>query len=370
MDPDSTVNICVSLSIASTNMKGILKRPTRLGPNLILNSVSSVKINCPQCGTYVPINWIEKLDYPIQHSKTATPDMFLVPMSIPLTCEVEVCKHSFHANTPDKKVESRWNLYGDEAGRYIDTPLTKYSRFPLNFFTITLVFCHIDKQQKLKTDLLKLKQSIPNFDTSKPLHFYKIWGSKEFFPTIQEKLDFAFKLAKMIKGFQTDLMFFSISSCSKITDKNSQAEIINKQKHETFQVSLLTTLAVLRENDKSVRWIFDNVQDSTSCTKTEGWAEEIFWGLQYTRQFAWLTARSIVDKAEFVTPGSHYLLEIADFISFVIAREFDRSSRGEKVEISSSRLGQGFFCSRIGNGDYDSCDSIGLPKRRFYGFDE
>ncbi len=351
-------------------MKGILRRPIRPAPNLVLQSIEAVKISCPQCGENVSVNWLEKLDCPIQYSKSATPDIFWVPISIPLTCKVDTCKHSFHAHTPDKKVESKWYLYGDEAGRYIDTPLPKYSKLPINFFTITLVFCHIKKQEKLKSELLKLKQSIPNFDPGTPLHFYKIWNSKNSFLTIEEKTNFAFKVAKIIHDFQTDLMFFNISSCSKITDKNEQPVIINKQKHETFQVSLLTTLAILREHQKSVKWIFDNVQDSSNGVKTEGWAEEIFWGLQYTRQFTWLSARSIVDKAEFVTPGSHYLLEIADFISFVIAREFDRSSRGQEVEISSARLGKGFFCSRIGNGDYDSCDSIGLPKRRFYGFED
>lgn len=351
-------------------MKGIKKRPIRIAPNLVLESVGNTKVYCPSCGSKIDIDWLEKLEYPIQYSKSATPDIFWVPMTIPVICKIESCRYSFHLNTPEKKVESKWHLYGDEAARYISEPLQTYSDVPINFFTISLVFCHITKQEKLKNEIIELKKTLgSHLDYSKPLHFYKIWNTNQFFETKSEKIEFAFKFANIIKKFNNNLLFYSFSSCSKILNSDDRAVIINKQKHETFQVSLLTTLAILRENQKSVKWIFDNVSDSSSGkVRTEGWAEEIFLGLQYTRQFTWLSARSVVEKAEFVQPGSHYLLEIADFISFVVAREFDLTSRGQDIEISSARFGKGFYCSRIGNGDYDSCDSVGFPKRRFYGF--
>jgi len=96
----------------------------------------------------------------------------------------------------------------------------------------------------------------------------------------------------------------------------------------------------MRKNKKTARWTFDNIKDTSDGKKTEGWADECFLGLQYTRLFTYLTGGKAIVAPTFVPPGSHYLLEMADFISFCMAREFQRVSEGKNAELQSGLMGK------------------------------
>lgn len=90
-------------------------------------------------------------------------------------------------------------------------------------------------------------------------------------------------------------------------------------------------------------------------------------GLKYTPLFTWLSAGATILKSSFAEPGTHYLFEIADFTSYSVAREFERSIRGKDVEFSSSLLGKGFYQGTIANGDVLYKCATGLPLKEFYG---
>lgn len=354
-------------------MKDIRRLPFRSAPSLIPQELINKYFNCPKCSTKVEVPWLEKMKFPKQPVQPNNGGGHWVPVSIPLKCTT--CEHTFNGEVIILENESKWFLYGDEAGRYIVDPPQKISTRPLNFFCITLVGIHKSKQRILSERIKEIKQNIlPDKDPDSWSHHYtKIWSSSpnsgEYtLGNKEEKINHARQFAEILRDSRPELVTFNISGCIQSPkSKKDRADHINFQKQEIFAQSILTTLKQMRTYKKSVEWVFDNVKDTTDGKRTEGWAEEVFLGLQYTPLFTWLSAGATVKKPLFVKPGTHYLLEIADFISYCVAREFERTIQGKIVEFPSSLLGKGFYQGTISNGDVLYRWNEGLPLKEFYG---
>lgn len=358
-------------------MKDIRKRPHRSTPGLVPEELLGMKGSCPICKTETEIPWLEKMEYPKQPVKSDHGQHHWVPVDFPLTCSSEGCKHVFFITTPVLPNKNRWALYGDEAARYISLPPKDHSPEPLNFYCITLVALHKRRHERVRKQIFNLKKQIrPNQDpNSWAHHFTEIWESKPGSDTfiLQNKIakiEHAKKLAKIIREARPDLATFNFSGCIRVpSDAKERKRVLREQKENAFSESILATLWEFRNQEKSVNWIFDNIKDTTSGSKIEGWASERFLGLQYTRLFCWMSAGATVLEPSFVTPGSHFLLEVADFISYCVARDFQQAIIGQKSDFPSSLLGPGFYQGTFGNGNVESMRHFGLPLKKFYGLE-
>lgn len=356
-------------------MKDIRKQPYRPAPGLVPNELIEKKFNCPDCKTEVHVPWVEKLPYPRQPFNSLIKKISFVPSGFPLCCPIKSCQKEFHVSVPILPNKNRWALYGDEAGRYIHQPNPKYSSKPLHFYCITLVGLHRKKHERLRRQIEQLKKSIaPSLNPEIwQHHFSEIWGShpdsgKFILQNKDAKINHAKKFAKIIREARPELATFNISGCIIVSDDTKEwKQHLKTQKENLFCQAIMATLQQFRSNHKSVNWIFDNVKDTTEGTRTEGWAAECFLGLQYTRLFTWLSSGATVLEPKFVPPGSHYLLEIADFISYCVARDFEKAILGSKSEFPSSLLGKSFYQGTIGDGSVKYKWQHGLPLQDFYG---
>ena len=358
-------------------MKDIRKRPYREAPGLIPENLLGMAAACPVCGLETEIPWLEKMKFPQHPVKSGHGVGHWVPAGIPMHCASLQCGHDFIVNGAILPDNSRWGLFGDEAGRYIAEPPAHHAEQPLSFFCITLVSLHQRRHDRLKKQVFNLKKSIRPTDDpdSWAHHFTEIWDSKAEagayrLPNKAAKIDHAKKFAKVIREARPELTSFNVSGCVFVpADPKERKKVLKQQKEHVFAESILTTLKEFRSREKSVNWTFDNVQDATAGSKTEGWASECFLGLQYTRLFTWVSAGATVVEPKFAIPGSNFLLEAGDFISYCVARDFERAIVGQRPEFPSSLLGQGFYQGTLGNGDRENMWSVGLPLRKFYGID-
>lgn len=356
-------------------MKDIRRRPHRAAPGLVPEELLGMKGICPICRAEVEIPWLEKMVFPKQPIKADHGQGHWVPVGIPLTCSSEACKHDFFINVPILPNKNRWTLYGDEASRYISQPPAEHSSEPLNFYCVTLVALHARRHERVRKQIFNLKKVIrPTEDPDSWVHhFTEIWDSRpesgQFcLKNKSEKIEHAKKFAKIIRDARPELATFNISGCIFVPgDPKERKRALKHQRENTFSESIITTLREFRRQGKSVNWVFDNIQDVTSGNKVEGWASERFLGLQYTRLFCWLSAGATVTEPSFVRPGSHFLLEVADFISYCVARDFERAIVGRRPEFPTSFLGQGFYQGTLGNGDVENMWNVGLPLKKFYG---
>ncbi|TRW49914.1 hypothetical protein FM042_03430 [Aliidiomarina halalkaliphila] len=349
------------------------KQPYRKAPGLVPKGLLDKKAECPDCNTTFDIPWLEELDHPLQPIAVRNEGHF-VPVSFPLRCPNFDCNNSFNYTIPNLENLSPWALYGDEASRDIQNPKANYTTKRLHFFCITLVGLHKDRAEKFLSDFEDLKREArPDVDPKEwAHHFTKIWSAgaddKEYsFSSKAQKIDYAKKIASLIRKNRYHIVTLNFSSCIVLPENEKERKkLIRRQKQEIFQQSIISSVLQFRLRQVSTYWIFDNVKDTSSGEKTEGWAEECFLGLQYTRLFAWLTAGATATKPTFVRPGSHHLLEVADFVSYCVARDFERTATGHKPEFPSKLMGNGFYQGAWNFGHSWYGWSKGLPMMKYY----
>ncbi|MFG0460816.1 hypothetical protein ACF8GG_15920 [Pseudomonas sp. yb_1] len=317
------------------------KKRYKKHPGLLLSELEKVTSPCTNCGADNSIDWLNEMRFPHEAIEPHGGGGRWVPISVPVQCKI--CESHYHHKIPVLERESTWHLYGDEAWRIIED---KGKR--IHFFCITLVALHNSRQEELNLKLRKFKlEARPELAPEEwPHHFTEIWsdsGAKRKFALsgLKEKIQYGERLAKMIAGLSPEIVCYNISSATILKGTRKEiAATIKLQKEQIFKEALLITLDSMRQNKKGVVWHFDNVKDSTTREVTEGWAMECFLGLQYTPLFTYLAGGTYIPEPEFMKPGSHPLLEIADFISFCVARDFMKIFEGKLGEVPSARLGK------------------------------
>lgn len=353
-------------------MAGKGKRPYRPAPGVVPEELLATRATCPECGASVAIDWLTPTKYPAQPIAPRGGGGHYVPVGIQLTC---VNSHSFSHRVPVHPTRSRVGLFGDEASRYIADHKVASTDGPLNFRCLTLVKIQREARADLVTKVKALKAEISpkrqpdtwflhyrDIVESRPEHGrFNLQGS-------EEKIAFATRFAETINAARPSLAFFNISGCIRVPSKpKDRAAAIKALNQEIFSLALVSTLDQLRRQGITPNWTFDNIKDATLGDKIEGWAEEAFLGLQHTRLFTWLSAGSTVIAPTFVKPGSDVLLEVADFMSYWIAREFYRATQGLASEVPSKLFGLGSYIGVDGSGDVLLKGSVGLPLQKFWG---
>ena len=135
-------------------MKDVRRLPYRSAPGLVPQELIGKCFKCPKCNSDVQVPWLEKMEFPRQPIQPISEDGHWVPVSFPLACNA--CSYDFDARVATLADESKWLLYGDEAGRYINDPLVKYSQKPLNFFALHWLECIRAKRTGLKKESIIL----------------------------------------------------------------------------------------------------------------------------------------------------------------------------------------------------------------------
>lgn len=355
-------------------LKDPRKLPYKKAPGIVPQELDGKAFPCEKCGTDIKVPWLEKLPFPSQPIEPDTGGGHWVPVSIPLQCNAKGCTHETLIDVPRKEKEATWTLYGDEAGRYIREPHSLVSKEQLHFFGITLVGLHRDLWDTVSRQVQEAKSKIKPEEAPESWshHFTQIWSSSSksqrfALPTKDSKIEYGKTFASIIRDARPSLVSFTISSCIVVPKNNSERKkAIKWQKQEMFSQAILISLQQMRQYKKGVGWIFDNVKDSTFKNPTEGWASECFLGLQYTRLFAWLCAGTSTLEPNFVKPGSHFLLEIADFISYCVAREFEMATKKIQTELPSSLLGEAFYHGIARNGSAYYKWSNSFPLKELY----
>ena len=100
-----------------------------------------------------------------------------------------------------------------------------------------------------------------------------------------------------------------------------------------------------------------------------GWSRDAFYGLQSSLLYPFITRGIYVPPPEFrVASGEHPLLELADFVAFVVARVIDHRIRYKECDLDDSNLGHVVYMSYENNGDLRCGGSVGFPFKERYRF--
>lgn len=329
-------------------MSDIRNRPNRLYLNYIPKEIQDKKAICPDCKMENEISWTFKNIYPKQPIPTKDNKGHWVPTSISIECSNKKCKKQFHYPVERQKIKGEIIFYGDEAERIVKQKDVKSINTDISFFCISLVTCHSSRHEELKVRFNKIKKIIlPEEEPENwTLHFKEIWSPNrknkhKFAVSKATKIAYANEFADILREFQPELGIFNFSGVWELPDDVKARKVrLKHQKEYIYSQSLVSSLDETRLHEMKIKWFFDYKKDSTKKERKEGWADEIFLGLQYTNLFTWYSAGATVEEPNFVKPGSHFLLEIADFYSFWTARGFLQMLKNQKSELPIEKLGK------------------------------
>ena len=318
------------------------------------------KVWCNACKNDFKPDLLAKIK-PIIPRESSIPDMpgYLIPATTIIDCQI--CGNEVVFKMPVVKTGQTYHWFGDEAYReFRNMKLITYTLVGMN----TL---HIDKAQKA---LNTFKQkTFPNHDPkSWRLHVRNYWNKSDreddkLFCNFSrlETIKFSKEMAKLIRNMGIELLIYNSSAIyHDVSEKRKSKKIQKSVRDICYSVLLMKVIDDCTRQGVIPAMHFDS--DSK-----DGWAKQAFYGSQINLLYAILAKGVPIPEPKYVEPGSHELLEIADFVSFTIARHCYRKAINKPVEIDSRYLGDVMYIGFNAKGDMLYNYKTGYPWRFFYG---
>ena len=251
-------------------------------------------------------------------------------------------------------------LYGDEAYRKLEKS---------ELFTYSLIGAcqpHIDA---INYEINSLKQSIyPDYDPDSWKIHMKILSSGQQRRKHAILCDWDIeKHNKLIEGmksifhqFDEKIFKYNITLCAESDSTN--IKLADHIQREAYTLMLSIVIDDLTTVGGQPNLFFDSQKLSKANIIIHQWAEDTFSSLQRSLIYTFLSHSIFIPKPIFVVPASHPLLEVADFMSFIIARYHYKKSQRQTPEISLSNLGRVRYMTFLGDGnDLEMLPSEGFP---------
>lgn len=340
------------------------RRPHRRPASLVPEELARITFPCPSCGAASTPEWYKTLVFPAEPLPHNTEPGHFVKIDFPVSCPAG---HEFTALAPEAPHNGRIPIYADDFQRHIHGHESRISTRSLKLFGFAAVYLGTDFLPAFTAKLHAIKSE---FDPDKapdtwPLHMTEVWGAEV---GKAKKVALAHSVAELVRNSRPQLWSAFIGGVTQpSTDPRQRRRELKVQREDTLSLVLMSTIQRLRDQGFSPSWTFDRFRDARAGTIDEGWARELFLGWQYTPLATWMAKRAPIFPPTFVEPGSHPLLEIADFLAYTLGREFELWATGRENELPSTKaLGTSFYQFFDGRGDVDAAIADALPISRFW----
>ncbi len=305
-------------------------------------NLGKIKLSCPACSYTFPPAWFEKQGVPLKPVKPKYETKgveYTGPARWILTNISQKCPRcgtDIPIELPVNKLKTRGSLFGDDAQRGHDNKIV---------FIYSLVGADQSLVPKLEKEIRNLKG---NICSSKPpeswsLHMKELWsgGHRKKHPVFKELsfgdvINISNDLCGLIK--EQNLFVYNIALCAKKTD-GKPGSIVNHLKNEAYILLVLNAIDEWTSKNAQPQIFFDSEKKSQANETIHKWAQETFRGSQHSLLYGFIAKGIEIPEPKFVVPASHAGLEIADFVSYVIARYHLRKWQGKDIEIDPASMG-------------------------------
>lgn len=309
----------------------------------------SFTLKCENNHLFVP-NWLEKIPplSPFFCSKKG-----LLRLS---SCSVKcpICQTHTPYVLPQAPYKGNINVYGDEAMREVDNKTI----FTYSFISFSGTGSNRKDFEKEFFDLKK------NFTSSKSPEKWRL-HMKELFTTEKRQgashlrhLDFENVLTGMknilnlIKKYN-DLGHLNIHSAIGIAHGTKlQKQVLNEYKTQTYSAALIRVIQDSTFHGLAPKFYFE-------ATENDGWAKNLLEGARLTLLWGYITNGLPVMTPKFVSPSFSLYLEIADIVSFILARYLFLIGRNVENQNANSSLNIELDPSLLGLIRYTLIDASG-----------
>jgi hypothetical protein len=273
------------------------------------------------------------------------------------------CKDQIPIPLPTNQMKTRGSLFGDDAEREHEG--RKVSVYSLVGADQSLL---PDFEMKVRTLKQGLLPAIP--PDSWKIHMKDIWAgtSREKHPTyralsLENVIGFVNQALALIK--ESNLFIYNIALT---IDRYNPIGISDPTglRNEAYILLVLNAIDEWTENNAQPSIFFDSEKYSHANEVIHGWARDVFRSSQHSLLYGFLSKGIEIPEPKFVSPASCPSLEIADFVSFTIARFYDRMWKGKEIEIDPSGMGLVTYLGYGSNGDLLWRRQEGYPWELFH----
>lgn len=332
-------------------------------------SLSSITMTCTACKTVFPPDWFKKHDMsmiPVKPKFETKGVPYTGPKRWILQSITQVCPRCgthIQLPLPTNKMRTRGSLFGDNAEREHEG--RKVSVYSLVGTDQSLLSAFEIKVRRLKQRLLP---AIP--PDSWKIHMKDMWAghSRIKHPvykalSFEDVISFVDQALTLIK--ESNLFIYNIALT---TDQNGSRVISdpNGLRNEAYILLVLNAIDEWTEKNAQPSIFFDSEKYSYANEVIHGWARDTFRGSQHSLLYSFLSKGIEIPEPKFVSPASLPGLEIADFVSFAIARFYDRMWKEKQIEIDLSRMGLVTYLGYDSNGDFLWRRQEGYPWKQFH----
>jgi len=316
----------------------------------------SYKLKCPNNHHFKP-NWLGKR-FPT--SVLITKDFQLIRQSSCFT-KCSVCNELAVFPIPDVEYRQDLDIFGDEAFRQVDNKTIYIYSF--------VSFSGGDEDKNIfEKKFLDLKKLIaPSIDPcSWVLHMKELLSATNRSKNAalshlhqDEVMDCISKIIELIRSHNEKYILNLYSSVGIANGINKKGPDEIKCKEEVYSASFIRVIQDTTAHGLAPKFYFEE-------TGSDGWAKNFFHGWRMTLVWPFLTKGLPVMSPKFVDPSFSLYLEIADILSYVVARYLfciGRRVEGEniKAEICPSSLGLVRYIYLNSRSDGVYHDSVGFP---------
>lgn len=283
------------------------------------------------------------------------------------------CGCEANVEFPVAKIEDELNIYGDEAYRFIDNKSALIYSF-LSFSGSQLVQTRFERKiRKVKEKLVPSKnpdewelhiKDLVSSDKRSNTDYLSHLDSKDVSRAIRD-------LIKIVRDFNKD-KYLNIYCGVGIYDGNIQSDKETKHSCQSnvYNSVLMRVIRETTANNLMPCFYFERTGD-------DGWAKKLFDGGRLTILWPFIANGLPVKSPEFVEPSFSIYLQIADLISYVVARHIYLIGKSvelgmqQDVEFDSSLLGDIRYmltnATKQGNGNWVYKNQRGFPFKEMFG---
>jgi hypothetical protein len=172
-----------------------------------------------------------------------------------------------------------------------------------------------------------------------------------------DKFRFCEGLGNLIKDFHESIFIYNCTSIVVGDPRN--IKVINFNKANAFYPLILRIIEECTDAGLAVRFFLET-------TEKDGWAQNLFLGGQLTLMWPFVSHSLPVGAPEFVSRNSSEYLQIADFVSFIVARYIARRAVGESIDLDPGILGSVRYQGFKSDGTCIARDVEGYPWDTFF----
>ena len=317
-------------------------------------NLAGFTVNCPFCKTVFRPDWFEKQKLPIVPVKPKfetkgigyTGPARWIMKQVSQKCPK--CGASVMIDLPINKMKAKGYLFGDDAERsYGNKKVFIYSLVGTDQSLLP------EFENKIKMIKQGLFPSIP--PDSWKIHMKYMWAgsSREKHPIYRalsfgDVINFVDKLLLLIK--KSNLFIYNIASVV-VQNDTANRKVQSLLKNEAYILLILNVIDEWTTKNAQPNIFFDSEKDSKANKIIHSWARDTFRGSQYSLLYGFLSKGIEVPEPKFVPPASRPGLEVADFVSFTIARYYLRMWQGKEIEIDPKDMGLVTYLGYDSNGD-------------------